>query len=77
MIRSFPSFRARLVGLAVCFALYGALVLLNAHSPNHDRGKEALAIAGILTLAAIIPESPGKTKQKPENYDLTGTAGTP
>jgi hypothetical protein len=66
----FTSYRTRIALLAFSFALYGALVLGNAHSPNHHRGKEALAIAGILALAAIIPESPGKAK--PERYDVTG-----
>jgi hypothetical protein len=64
----FPSFRARIVTLAILFAVYGAAVLLAGRDYCH-RGKHALAMAAILAASAIIPESPGK-RVTPEKYDL-------
>jgi hypothetical protein len=64
----FTSYRSRLVGFALASGLYGALVLFLGHNPH--RGKDALVIAAILALSAIIPESPGK-KPEPEKYHIT------
>lgn len=66
----FQSYRSRIVGLALVAAFYGAVVLLSGHDPCH-RGRSAVVIAGILALAAAVPESPGK-KTTPEKYDLGG-----
>ncbi len=70
-MKLFPSFRRRLIGLALIALAYGVIVLLSGRDPCH-RGKDALAIAAILAASAIIPESPGK-KVTPENYPLTGS----
>ena len=64
------SFRMRLAGLALIQGFYGAVVSLAGHDLCH-RGRTAMVIAGILALAAAIPESPGK-KTEPEKYPLTG-----
>jgi hypothetical protein len=65
----FPSFRARIVTLAIVFAVFGAAVLLSGHDYCH-RSKDALALAVILAASAVIPESPGK-KPEPEKYHIT------
>ena len=64
----FPTFRARIVTLAILFAVYGAVVLLSGRDPCH-RGLHAIAVAGILSLLAFVSESPAKPKL--EKYDLT------
>jgi hypothetical protein len=70
-MKFFPSFRRRLIGLAIFAAIYGAVVLLSGRDYCH-RGKDALAIAGILAFGAAVPESPAKTKPQPEKYPLAG-----
>jgi hypothetical protein len=65
----FPSYRRRLATFAIMAAFYGALVLLLGHEPC-NRGKDALVIAGILALAAAVPESPAK-KPQAEKYSFT------
>ncbi len=69
-MKFFPSFRRRLIGLALVALVYGVAVLLSGHDPYH-RGKDALVVALILAVAAIIPESPGKQKPQPEKYYIT------
>lgn len=54
--------------VAMMAAIYRVAVLLAGHDYCH-RGKDALVIAGILALLAIIPESAGKPK--PEKCHLT------
>jgi hypothetical protein len=66
----FSSYRTRIATLAIMFAIVGGAVLLGGHEYCH-RGKDALVVAGILALAAAVPESPAK-KLQPEKYDLTG-----
>ena len=66
----FPSFRTRIVTLAIVFAIYGAAVLVSGHDPCH-RGRHAIAVAVILSSLAVLPESPAK-KPEPEKYHLTG-----
>ena len=65
----FPSYRSRIAGFALAAAFYGAVVLLLGHDPCH-RGKDALVVAGILALAAAVPESPAK-KPQAEKYSFT------
>jgi hypothetical protein len=55
--------------LAIMFAIVGGAVLLFGHDSCH-RGRHDLALAGILALAAIIPESPGSARITPENYSI-------
>ena len=64
----FPTFRARIVTLAILFAVYGAVVLLSGRDPCH-RGRDAIGSAVILSLLAIVPESPAEAK--PEPYHIT------
>ena len=64
----FPTYRARIVTLAIFFAAYGAIVLLAGRDPCH-RGRHAIAVAVILSSLAVLPESPGKPK--PEDYGFT------
>jgi hypothetical protein len=64
----FPTFRARIVTLAIFCAIYGAVVLLSVYDPCH-RGRDAIALAVILALAAG-PGEPKKTEA--EKYRLTG-----
>jgi hypothetical protein len=65
----FSSFRTRIVLLAILFAVAGGAVLLAGHDSCH-RGRHDLALAGILALAAVIPESPAK-KPQAEKYSFT------
>jgi hypothetical protein len=65
----FSSYRARIATLAIMFAIVGGGLLLGGHDYCH-RGGHDLAIAGILALAAIIPESP-VSRPKVEKYDFT------
>jgi hypothetical protein len=67
----FPSYRERIVGLAICFAVYGAALLLAGHDPCHQ-GRHAIALAVILSALAILPEFPGP-KAKAEKYHLGET----
>jgi hypothetical protein len=64
----FPSFRSRIVLLAIVFAVYGAAVLVSGRDPCHG-GRHAIAVAVILSSLAVLPESPAKPK--PENYGFT------
>lgn len=66
----FPTFRTRIVTLAILFAIEG-VVLLAGRDPLR-RGVHDVTIAAILALAAAIPESPEK-KVTPEKYPLTGS----
>jgi hypothetical protein len=65
----FPTFRARIVTLAIVFAVFGAAVLLSGRDPCH-RGRHAIAMAVILSALAILPESPAR-KPEPEKYHIT------
>jgi hypothetical protein len=69
----FPTFRARIVTLAILFAVYRAVVLLSGRDPcNH--GRHAIVAAVILTLMA----GPGEPKKsEAEKYYLTGKGGQP
>jgi hypothetical protein len=66
----FPTFRARIVTLAILFAIYGAVVLLFGSDSCH-RGRTAIETAVILGLMA----GPGEPKKsEAEKYRLTGGA---
>ena len=60
----FATFRARIVTLAILFAVYGAVVLLSGRDGLH-----AIVVAGILSVLAAVPESPAKAKF--ETYHIT------
>ena len=62
----FPSFRERLIAFAIVVALYGIVLSFRMHCYS---GYDALVVASILALAAIIPES--APKPKPEDYGFT------
>jgi hypothetical protein len=64
----FPTFRARIVTLAILFAVFGAAVLLSGRDPCHHK-QHAIVVAGILSLLAALPQSPAKAK--PEPYHIT------
>ena len=64
----FPTFRARIVTLAILFAVFGAVVLLSRRDPYHH-GLHAIVLASILSLLPALPESPAKAK--PEPYHIT------
>jgi hypothetical protein len=65
----FPSYRMRIATLALMFAIVGGAVLLSGRDYCH-RGRSALVVAGIVALAALIPESP-VSRPKVERYDFT------
>jgi hypothetical protein len=65
----FPSYRMRIATLALMSAIFGGAILFSGHDYCH-RGKDALALAGILALAGLIPESP-VSRPKVEKYDFT------
>ena len=64
----FPTFRARIVTLAILFAVFGAAVLLSGRDPCHHK-QHAIVVAGILSVLAALPQSPAKAK--PEPYHIT------
>jgi hypothetical protein len=57
------------VGFAIFAAFYGVVVLLAGHDYCH-RAKDALVLAGILAVAAALPEFPASKKPQPEKYSL-------
>jgi hypothetical protein len=59
---------AAVICMAILFAVCGAVVLLSGRDPCHH-GLHAIAVAGILSLLAAVPESPAKAKREP--YHIT------
>jgi hypothetical protein len=63
----FPTFRARIVTLAILLAVYGAAILLSGRDPYHH-GRISIMFSAIVALAAI-PREPKKVA--PDKYNLT------